>query len=574
MTGRKKCRMSIVTALMLIVLGVIFMAMPVIAQNGGTVGLTHRSDSPTVTYNVSGLNLGDVTKQVDGEAENFHFYEKGEFEPGEVIFWGTITNNSSGGSLFYRVNISYRDSEGNIKEVIKNEGENIEPKAVADYRFTAVIPDSASHVHVDISAIAWFNAYVRGTMKGDFYRPVKAPAAGEKTLGTNIRDGIVTQNVPPTITYNVKGINLGAIKDEIDGESSNKHYYDQGEYEPGIVEVWGTVRNNAVAGQNAFYKAVLKYTGSDGKERKEETEYIYVGAGYTKDYRISASIPADTKNAYMEVSAVGSWNAYIRSTVSANLYPVAKIQPAPTPTPTPAPVPAVPTANNAEVFESGARLMWQPYSGCLGYRLYRSTNQNQLGISVTDFYITSTSYADVNVESKTTYHYTVKPVLAEANPYQGIEEKLGPAIATWTVTTGSQIYKPGSYKHFIMMKLESPMLSVDGIEQEIDPGRGTAPIIITGRTMVPIRAVVEAMGGEVGWDQGSQKITLKARGNLVEMWMNKTDITINGAAKKMDVAPVAKDGRTFVPVRFAAENLNCKVDWINSTKEAVIVYEE
>ena len=125
-----------------------------------------------------------------------------------------------------------------------------------------------------------------------------------------------------------------------------------------------------------------------------------------------------------------------------------------------------------------------------------------------------------------------------------------------------------------MMKLESPMLSVDGIEQEIDPGRGTAPIIITGRTMVPIRAVVEAMGGEVGWDQGSQKITLKARGNLVEMWMNKTDITINGAAKKMDVAPVAKDGRTFVPVRFAAENLNCKVDWINSTKEAVIVYEE
>lgn len=29
-----------------------------------------------------------------------------------------------------------------------------------------------------------------------------------------------------------------------------------------------------------------------------------------------------------------------------------------------------------------------------------------------------------------------------------------------------------------------------------------------------------------------------------------------------------------IPVRFAAENLNCKVDWINSTKEAVIVYED
>jgi hypothetical protein len=58
------------------------------------------------------------------------------------------------------------------------------------------------------------------------------------------------------------------------------------------------------------------------------------------------------------------------------------------------------------------------------------------------------------------------------------------------------------------------------------------------------------------------------------MWLGKTDIKINGESKKMDIAPVSKNDRTFVPVRFAAENLNCKVDWINSTKEAVIVYEE
>lgn len=254
---------------------------------------------------------------------------------------------------------------------------------------------------------------------------------------------------------------------------------------------------------------------------------------------------------------------------------ITEVIPAPT-TPTAPTTPSTPATSSpgAEAFDSGARIMWQPYSGCLGFRMYRSKVKSQLGISVTDFYITSTSYADVNVEPNTTYYYTVKPVLAEANPYKGMEEKLGPAIATFTITTGNKIYKPGVFKHFIMMKLESPMLSVDGVEEEIDPGRGTAPIIITGRTMVPIRAVVEAMGGEVGWDQATQKITLKARGNLVEMWMNKTDIKINGVAGKMDVAPVAKNGRTFVPVRFAAENLNCKVDWINSTKEAVIVYEE
>lgn len=238
--------------------------------------------------------------------------------------------------------------------------------------------------------------------------------------------------------------------------------------------------------------------------------------------------------------------------------------------------PTIPTStagSNAETFESGSRIMWQPVNG-LGYRLFRSTSKGSLGISVTDFYITSTSYADVNVEPNTTYYYTVKPVIAEARPFEGIDEKLGSTIATYVVTTGNQTYKAGSYKHFIMLKLESPNMSVDGINQEVDPGRGTTPLVIAGRTMVPIRAVVEAMGGTVEWDGSTQKITLKARGNTVVMWMGKTDITVNGASKKMDVAPASKNNRTFVPVRFAAENLNCKVDWINSTKEAVIVYEE
>ncbi|HOS68750.1 MAG TPA: copper amine oxidase N-terminal domain-containing protein [Bacillota bacterium] len=257
---------------------------------------------------------------------------------------------------------------------------------------------------------------------------------------------------------------------------------------------------------------------------------------------------------------------------------ITEVIPAPKPAATsPAPVITTTQANsagsNAETFESGSRIMWQPADG-LGYRLFRSTSKSDLGISVTDFYITGTSYADVNIEANTTYYYTVKPVLAEAKPFEGIDEKLGAAIATYTVTTGSQVYKPGSFKHFIMLKLDNPNMSVDGVIQEVDPGRSTSPMTIAGRTMVPIRAVVEAMGGTIGWDQDTRKITLTARGNVVEMWLDKTDIKINGVSQKMDVAPVSKNGRTFVPVRFAAENLNCKVDWINSTKEAVIVYEE
>jgi|GEM_PF-2099262 len=230
--------------------------------------------------------------------------------------------------------------------------------------------------------------------------------------------------------------------------------------------------------------------------------------------------------------------------------------------------------NISETFESGNRLSWTPYTNAIGYRIFRSTTKGVEGISVTDFYITSVSYADVNVESNTTYHYTIRPVLAEADPVRGIDEKLGPVIATYTLKTGNVTYKPGTTKNFIMLQLDNPYLTKNGIKSEIDPGRGTKPVIISSRTMVPIRAIVEAMGGTVGWDPNTQKITLKARGNTVEMWIGKTDIFINGVGTKMDVTPVVTNDRTFVPVRFAAENLNCKVDWINSTKEAVIVYEE
>lgn len=226
----------------------------------------------------------------------------------------------------------------------------------------------------------------------------------------------------------------------------------------------------------------------------------------------------------------------------------------------------------ADAFGSGIRIMWQPASG-LGYRLFRSTSPTELGISVTDFYISGTSYADVNVLPNTTYYYTVKAVLAEANPLEGIEEKLGPALETFTAKTAADMVAPGKTRNFIMLKVNSPAMTVNGTNQEVDPGRGTTPMILSSRTMVPIRAIVEAMGGTIEWEGTARKITIRARGNVVDMWVDKTDLTINGVSQTMDVAPVIQNGRTFVPVRFAAENLNCKVDWINSTQEVVIVYE-
>ncbi len=314
----------------------------------------------------------------------------------------------------------------------------------------------------------------------------------------------------------------------------------------------------------------------------EDTAYImwdYTDGNTSGSYEVT--LPSETGTYEFRIFNDFGYTRLATSSpivVGSTVVPTTTPAPTPTPTLTPTPVPttiAPPTTTivQPEVFDSGVRLSWPSSSNAIGYRLFRSTLPYDDGISVTDFYLTSISYADVNVEPNTTYYYTVYPVLAEADPYQGIEESLGSEIATYTITTGSKVIS-GIFKNFIMLQLDNPYLTKNGIKEEIDPGKGTAPMILSGRTVVPIRAIVEAMGGNITWDGNTRKITLSARGNVVEMWVDKKDLFINGVKSTMDVAPTIVNGRTFVPVRFAAENLNCKVDWINSTKEAIIVYED
>jgi hypothetical protein len=61
-------------------------------------------------------------------------------------------------------------------------------------------------------------------------------------------------------------------------------------------------------------------------------------------------------------------------------------------------------------------------------------------------------------------------------------------------------------------------MAVYGVSQEIDPGRSTKPIIIPewARTVVPIRAIVEAMGGTIGWDGTERKVTINFNFTTIE----------------------------------------------------------
>ncbi len=226
----------------------------------------------------------------------------------------------------------------------------------------------------------------------------------------------------------------------------------------------------------------------------------------------------------------------------------------------------------ATAFPEGVRLQWQAANG-LGYRIFRSNSITEEGISVSDFYIEDTTFFDVNISPNKTYYYTIKPVLTEASPSSGQDEVLGSAIGFYTVSTGSDVANTSSQKSVIVLQLGNKLMNVNGEQKEIDPGRDTVPMIIGGRTMIPITAMIQEMGGTVGWEGTTRKVTISARGKVLEMWLDNKAIKIGGVNAEMDVAPVVKNGRTYVPVSFVANNLNAKISWLNTTKEAVVIFD-
>jgi hypothetical protein len=126
-------------------------------------------------------------------------------------------------------------------------------------------------------------------------------------------------------------------------------------------------------------------------------------------------------------------------------------------------------------------------------------------------------------------------------------------------------------KEIILWIGKSDML-VNGAYEEIDPGRGTVPVIIDDRTLMPIRAVIENLGGEVSWGESEEKVSIQLNGNVIELWIGKNSARINGAEKSMDISPQIINERTMLPLRFISENLGCQVNWDENTKKIIISY--
>ncbi len=96
------------------------------------------------------------------------------------------------------------------------------------------------------------------------------------------------------------------------------------------------------------------------------------------------------------------------------------------------------------------------------------------------------------------------------------------------------------------------------------------PVLFNGRTLVPMRAIFEALGATVSWDDSTQTATGTKDEKTVSLTIDKNTININGVEKSLDVAAQLINNRTMIPVRAVAEAFDCIVNW-NGQKQYVII---
>lgn len=109
-------------------------------------------------------------------------------------------------------------------------------------------------------------------------------------------------------------------------------------------------------------------------------------------------------------------------------------------------------------------------------------------------------------------------------------------------------------------------LVVNGSEVKTD----VPPVIIEGRTLVPLRAMLEAVGASINWDEATQTVTAQKDATTIKLIIGNSSAYVNGTQKSLDVPAQIIDGRTMVPARFIAENLHYNVNWNGASKTVEI----
>lgn len=97
------------------------------------------------------------------------------------------------------------------------------------------------------------------------------------------------------------------------------------------------------------------------------------------------------------------------------------------------------------------------------------------------------------------------------------------------------------------------------------------PQMAYGRVLVPLRGVFERLGASVVWTDQTQTVLAQRGATSVSLVIGQTQAMINGQPVAIDVPPMVVGGRTMVPLRFVSQALGSTVNWDANTSTVAIM---
>ena len=94
----------------------------------------------------------------------------------------------------------------------------------------------------------------------------------------------------------------------------------------------------------------------------------------------------------------------------------------------------------------------------------------------------------------------------------------------------------------------------------------TPPVIKSGRTLIPVKALTEAFGAEVKWISAERKVVITKDSTEIILKLDNNKIYVNGVESTIDVPACSINGRTVVPIKFIVEKMGLLVKWDSDSK--------
>ncbi|MBB6217978.1 hypothetical protein HNQ80_004115 [Anaerosolibacter carboniphilus] len=128
------------------------------------------------------------------------------------------------------------------------------------------------------------------------------------------------------------------------------------------------------------------------------------------------------------------------------------------------------------------------------------------------------------------------------------------------------------------IKASNPNVKVIPVENIISKNMkikfDTPPVIKDGRTLVPVRALTQAFGAEVGWNSETKEVTISKGDVEIVLKLGSNIAIVNGQEVEIEVPAETINSRTVIPLRFIVESLGLKTNWDEDSETIEIIDED